>query len=66
MHENQSSHTTIRRLLLPAIIVSILFIPWLGESLFYSKGEPREAIVAVSMIESGDWILPVSYGEDIP
>lgn len=46
--------------------MSVLFIPWLGETLFYSKGEPREAIVAVSMLDSGDWILPVSYGEDMP
>lgn len=44
----------------------ILWIPWLGETLFYSKGEPREAIVAVSMLQSGDWILPVSQGADIP
>ncbi len=66
MNISPSNQTWIRRLLVPTIIVTILFIPWLGEALFYSKGEPREAIVAVSMIESGDWILPVSYGEDIP
>lgn len=44
----------------------ILWIPWLGETLFYSKGEPREAIVAISMLQSGDWILPESCGSDIP
>ncbi len=48
------------------IALVLLWIPWLGETLFYSKGEPREAIVAVSMIQSGDWILPVSCGSDIP
>lgn len=47
-------------------VMAILFIPWLGEMYFYSKGEPREAIVAVSMLESGNWILPLSYGGDIP
>lgn len=41
-------------------------VPWLGETLFNSKGEPREAIVAVSMLESGNWVLPTSYGGDIP
>ena len=46
--------------------VALLLLPWLGETLFYSKGEPREAIVAVSIIHSGEWILPVNYGEDIP
>ena len=44
----------------------LLLLPWLGQTLFNTKGEPREAIVAMSMIQSGDWILPVSYGSDIP
>lgn len=66
MKVSLSSTIRMRQLLLPTIIAAVLFIPWLGEALFYSKGEPREAIVAVSMLDSGDWILPVSYGEDIP
>ncbi|MCC8114460.1 MAG: glycosyltransferase family 39 protein [Bacteroidales bacterium] len=53
-----------RWLLLFALIV--LLLPWLGETLFSAKGEPREAIVAMSMLESGNWILPVSYGADMP
>ena len=48
------------------IVCAMLFIPWLGDTYFYSKGEPREAVVAVSIIQSGDWILPVSQGADIP
>lgn len=48
------------------LALCILWLPWLGETLFYSKGEPREAIVAVSMLSSGDWVLPVSCGSDIP
>lgn len=48
------------------IALVILWIPWLGETLFYSKGEPREAVVAVSMLQQGDWVLPVSCGSDIP
>lgn len=51
---------------LVAVAICTLLLPWLGETLFYSKGEPREAIVAVTMLQSGDWILPVSYGGDIP
>lgn len=45
---------------------ALLFVPWLGDTYFYTKGEPREAIVAVSMLQSGDWVLPVSQGADIP
>lgn len=52
--------------LILAILLIITFIPFLGETLFNTKGEPREAIVAVSMLQSGDWILPVSNGTDIP
>lgn len=46
--------------------MALLFIPWLGGTLFYSKGEPREAIVAMSMLSSGNWVLPVNFGMDIP
>ena len=49
-----------------ALIVIATLLPFLGETMFNSKGEPREAIVAVSMLNSGDWILPVSNGDVIP
>jgi len=48
------------------IALVLLFLPWLGETFYSSKGEPREAIVAMSMLQSGDWVLPVSYGVDMP
>lgn len=47
-------------------LLTITFIPFLGETLFNTKGEPREAIVAVSMLQQGDWILPLSNGGDMP
>ena len=31
-----------------------------GRNHFLFQGEPREAIVALSMLESGNWILPVN------
>lgn len=48
------------------LLAAFTFLPWLGLSLFNTKGEPREAIVAVTMLASGDWTLPVSFGADIP
>lgn len=48
-----------------ALLSVLVIVPFLGETIFYSKGEPREAIVAVTMLESGNWILPVNYGTDI-
>lgn len=48
------------------LILAVTFLPWLGDTLFNTKGEPREALVAVSMLQSGNYILPESYGTDIP
>ena len=47
-------------------IISIsTLLPILGLTHFHTKGEPREAIVAVSMLEDGNWILPRNNGGDI-
>ncbi len=40
----------------------VMFLLFCITTLFNTKGEPREAIVAVSMLESGNWILPASFG----
>lgn len=48
-----------------ALLSLLVIFPFMGEALFYSKGEPREAIVAYTMLESGNWILPLNYGSDI-
>lgn len=53
-------------LLAVIVMAFLIFVPWLGDALFYTKGEPREAIVAMSMLQSGNWILPVNFGIDIP
>lgn len=47
-------------------LMALMFLPVLGATEFFSKGEPREAIVAVTMLDSGNWILPVSNGNVIP
>lgn len=38
---------------------------WLGCGLFNTKGEPREAVVALSMLKTGDWISPINNGVDM-
>ena len=48
-----------------ALLSVLVIVPFLGETIFYSKGEPREAIVAYTMLKSGNWILPVNYGVEI-
>lgn len=49
-----------------AAICCVALLPWLGLADFHTKGEPREAVVAFSMLDSGDWILPRNNGGEIP
>ena len=47
-------------LFLILLIATLSTLPWIGLGDFYTKGEPREAALAVSMIEKGEWLfLPV-------
>lgn len=48
-----------------AIICIITLLPFLGLTDFNTKGEPREAVVSYSMLNTGNWILPVNNGGDI-
>ena len=50
--------------LLAAVCACTLF-PFLGETLFNTRGEPREAVVALYMLQDGNWILPVNNGVDL-
>lgn len=44
----------------------LVMIPFLGLADFNTKGEPREAVVAYSILDSGNWILPTNNGGEIP
>ena len=47
------------------IICIFTLLPFIGITNFHTKGEPREAIVAYSMLEKDNWILPTNNGGDI-
>ncbi|MDE6799367.1 MAG: glycosyltransferase family 39 protein [Phocaeicola sp.] len=47
------------------LVSMVTILPFLGLTDFHTKGEPREAAVAYSMLETGNWILPVNNGGDI-
>ena len=55
-----------KALMLVCIMAIMLTVPFLGLTDFYSKGEPREAVVAYTMLEHGNWILPINNAGDIP
>lgn len=48
-----------------ALLCILSLIPFLGLPDYHTKGEPRESIVAYTMLESGNWILPENIGGDI-
>lgn len=43
--------------LLFLVCLCTLFL-FLGDTLFNTRGEPREAVVALSMLKEGNWVLP--------
>lgn len=63
---NLNSMTDRQVLWLLLLIAVATILPFLGISDFHTKGEPREAVVAYSMLEQGNWILPSNNGGDIP
>jgi len=54
---------------LPVILVLfvsiLLTLPWIAISDFYTKGEPREATVATTILNTGNWILPTDYADEV-
>lgn len=46
------------------IICIISVLPWIGLGDFSTKGEPREASVAISMLQTGNWVLPQAYANE--
>ena len=46
------------------VLCLLTILPWIATGDFSTKGEPREASVAVSMLESGNWTLPKVYADE--
>jgi len=56
----------LKKPVLCILLVSVLLtLPWIFIADFYTKGEPREASLALSMIQDGHWILPIGYADEI-
>lgn len=48
----------LRTLLLLVAACLLLFFSGLGQVPFYTRGEPREALVAREMLRTGEWLVP--------
>lgn len=51
---------------LVAFVAVLSLFPFLGLNEFHTKGEPREAVVSLSMLLQDNFILPENNGGDIP
>ncbi len=47
------------------LLSASLSFPWIGRY-FYTRGEPREALVAQAMLMTGNWISPPAYAGVVP
>lgn len=60
----REKNNDVRRLgLLVLVMAALMTLPFIGMGHFYTRGEPREALVAVAMLDQGNFILPYFQGE---
>ena len=58
--------TYLRHPYLVVLFISILLtLPWITMGEFYTKGEPREATVATYILNTGNWVLPADYADEV-
>ena len=62
---NNSENNSPQRLGILILLCILSLFLFLGDTLFNTRGEPREAIVAFSMLEHGNWVLPINNGDEI-
>ncbi|MDP4240465.1 MAG: glycosyltransferase family 39 protein [Bacteroidota bacterium] len=56
----------LRHPYLVVLLISIsLTLPWITMGEFYTKGEPREATVATYILNTGNWVLPADYADEV-
>ncbi len=60
-----SEMSRYRAVLWCVVLSCALSLPWLGRP-FHTRGEPREALVAQAMLDTGNWISPPAYDGAVP
>jgi hypothetical protein len=59
------SGLTLHVILLVALCGAIYF-PYLGNTPFFDKGEPREALAVQDIVQRGEWLFPLKRATAIP
>ena len=60
---SKSPWTTISHCVILLLLCGLVFFIHLDSYPFFNKGEPREALVVQSIVESGEWLFPLRDGE---
>ena len=47
-------------------LCGILYFPYLGNTPFFDKGEPREALAVQDIVQRGEWLFPLKRATAIP
>src|ERR1043165_3287280 len=47
-------------------LCAVLYFPYLGNTPFFDKGEPREALAVQDIVQRGEWLVPLKRATDIP
>jgi predicted membrane-bound mannosyltransferase len=53
-------------ILLLLILCGMLYFPYLGNTPFFDKGEPREALAVQDIVQRGEWLFPLKRATAIP
>src|SRR5258706_9662596 len=48
------------------LLCVILYIPYLGNTPVFDKGEPREALAVQDIVQRGEWLFPLKRATAIP
>ena len=49
--------------LVPLLLAAALFLPGIGQRIIYIGDEARYAVLAQTMVETGDWLVPRIGGD---
>ena len=47
-------------------LCAVLYFPYLGNTPFFDKGEPREALAVQDIVQRGEWLFPLKRATAVP
>ena len=70
IQSNPAVNQTVGSLWLHVVLLlalcGVLYLPYLGATPLFDKGEPREALAVQDIVQRGDWLFPLKRATAIP